>query len=437
MPGPEKDNPLLMEDRTPPARSRRLYRWVIAAAAFGALLTAGGQIGRHAWAAHHVRAAEQALQRWDFANALDHLEQALRIGGESVSTRLQAARAARRSERFERAEGHLSACEKKGARMESALERIMLRAQRGDLAETERPLERLIVEGHPDTVLLVESLARGYLQIMRMGSAHSALNDLIKRDPNHALAYFLRAGLYERLHRTSEALPDYRRAVELAPGQDDFRLGLALALLQAGQTANAGPHVEELVRQRPSDPRVLLGVARYYRACALPERALEYLDRLLQDQPESAEGWAQRGRAYRDLGNSTEAVRCLRKAFELSPRSYAIGFELYTELYGLGHATEAKAIEKKVEYHRQQDRQVERLFFKLEHDRNSASLRHEIGMIYLRNQEDETAVRWLQSALQVDPSYPPTHAALADYYQRQGNAQAATFHRQRAGTGKP
>jgi tetratricopeptide (TPR) repeat protein len=247
----------------------------------------------------------------------------------------------------------------------------------------------------------------------------------------------LRGGFFKRLHRTAEALADYRRAVELAPGQGDFRLGLALALLQAGQTANAGPHFEDLVRQRPSDPRVLLGAARYYRACAQPERALEYLDTLIHGSPDNAEAWAERGRAYRDQQNRPEAVRCLRKAFELQPRSYAIGFELYTELYGIGITTEAKDIEKKVEQQRQLEKQIERLLEKLGHDRDSTILRYEIGMAYMRNQEEETGVKWLLSVLQIDPAHQSTRKALADYYERKGNAGAAALHRQRAGTEKP
>jgi Tfp pilus assembly protein PilF len=436
MPEPEKDNPLLVESPKPPPR-RRWHRWVVALVAMALLVIAGGLIGRQAWAAHHVRLAEQSLDQCDFTDALEHLEQSLRLGWDSAATRLQAARAARRAGNYARAQEHLAARDKEGGRTGTSLERLLLRAQQGDLAETEQPLENLIRNAHPDALLAIEALARGYMEVMRMGSALSALNDLVKRDPNQPLAYFLRGGLYERLHRTSEALPDYRRAVELAPRQDDFRLALAIALLQAGHTAEAGPHFDELLHHRPGDPRVLLSVARYHRACARPQHALEFLERMLRDQPENVEAWAECGRAYRDQRNSAEAVRCLRKAYELEPHSYAVGFDLYTELYARGDSEVARAIEQEVEHHRQQQRQVEQLFAKLEQNRNSASLRHELGMAYLRMQQEEEAVRWLHSALQSEPTYRPSHQALAEYYQRQGSAQVAAFHRQRAGATKP
>ncbi len=435
MPEPEIATPLPV--RNVKSRRRRLQRWTIALVALGAWVLAGWLIGRHIYAARQVRAAEQALREGDFADALNHLEQALYIGQDSASLHLQAARAARRAEQYERAEEHLALCEKKGDRLETALERLMLRAQQGDLADTELPLQRQINDTNPDSVLLLEALARGYLKAMRMGKAHETLTRLIELDPDHPWAHFWRGGLYETLHRTSEALPDFRRAVELAPRQGEFRLRLALAQLDAGQTAKAGPHFDDLLQQMPRDPRVLLGVARYHRASARPERALEYLDTLLRDHPDNAEGWAQRGRAYRDQGNSTEAVRCLRKSFELEPRSYAVGFDLYTELYALGQIKEAKAIEQRVEHQKQQEKLVERLLIRLENDRKSASLRYEIGMVYFRNELNEMALNWFRSALQVDPDHRPTHEALADYYQRQGDKQKARFHRQRAGTAKP
>jgi len=58
-------------------------------------------------------------------------------------------------------------------------------------------------------------------------------------------------------------------------------------------------------------------------------------------------------------------------------------------------------------------------------------------MIYMGNRMESEAVRMLLGALQYDPDYQPAHAALADYYERTGNADAAERHRRRAGKGTP
>jgi Tfp pilus assembly protein PilF len=46
-------------------------------------------------------------------------------------------------------------------------------------------------------------------------------------------------------------------------------------------------------------------------------------------------------------------------------------------------------------------------------------------MIFLKNGQDKEGLRWLASALQEDPAHRPTCQALADYYSRQGDAEAA------------
>ena len=56
----------------------------------------------------------------------------------------------------------------------------------------------------------------------------------------------------------------------------------------------------------------------------------------------------------------------------------------------------------------------------------------EVGMILLRNGHDQEGLRWLSSVLQENPGHRPTHAALADYYERSGNPLLAARHRQLA-----
>jgi tetratricopeptide (TPR) repeat protein len=432
---PEKVEPLAERTASPPPVRRRVRWWMLLAGA--TVLLAGWYVGRQLWALYHLRAAEQALARYDFDVALGEFERCLEVWSHRFSTQFQAARAARRAGRYDLAEKYLSECEKTGVTAETALERAMLRAQQGDLAETELPLQRPIADGHPDAILFIEALARGYLATERHQQAISALDDLIGRDPDHPWAYYWLGTLDETIERPAQALANYRRAVELAPWQSTFRLRLAQALLQSGQTAKAGPHIDELLRQQPGDPQVLLLAARFYRARAQPARSLEYLDTLLRDHPDNAEGWAQRGRAYRDQGDGAEAVRCLRKAFELQPRSYAIGFDLCRELYGLGQTKEAKAVEQQVEHLKSDELKIDRLMAQLGREKNSASVRYEIGRIYLRNKLEAQALRWFASALQDDPHHGPTHEALADYYERLGNGPLAAYHRAHAGKGKP
>jgi Tfp pilus assembly protein PilF len=56
-------------------------------------------------------------------------------------------------------------------------------------------------------------------------------------------------------------------------------------------------------------------------------------------------------------------------------------------------------------------------------------LQCELGVILLRNGFVEQGLRWLNRAVQQDAPCPAAHQALADYYQRIGNAEQAELHR--------
>jgi hypothetical protein len=77
---------------------------------------------------------------------------------------------------------------------------------------------------------------------------------------------------------------------------------------------------------------------------------------------------------------------------------------LYTEQYSLGQIKEAKVVERQVEHLKHLEKRVEGLLIKLERDRNSAVLTHEIGMIYLDGQVDDLALQGLGLAVRSEDS---------------------------------
>jgi tetratricopeptide (TPR) repeat protein len=313
------------------------------------VLAAGGWFGgRYLWASYHFRAAEKARERYEFCEELDELERCLRVWPDRVPTRLQAARAARRCGRLDRAAQHLDICEKKAVTPQSAMERALLQAQKGELEEVEGTLVTLVLKEDPDTVVILEALAWGYLKVNRRADAYAAIARLLEKVPNFPDAYFLRGQYSEREGHLGNAIAYYRRALDRAPHRVAFRLALADALVQFGQPAEAWPLFEELLGDTPDDAGVLLGAGRCLRALGRGQAALEYLDMLLRDHPDNVEGWIERGRACKDQGNSAEALRCLRRGYELNPRNAKNGFLLVTELRAQKKVQEADALWEKL-----------------------------------------------------------------------------------------
>jgi tetratricopeptide (TPR) repeat protein len=395
------------------------------------LLLAGWFGGRYLWATYHLRRAEQALAHYDFPEALEDIERYLRIYPSSAPTRLLAARTARRADLLDRAGEHLDACEKQGVTEETALERLLLRAQEGNL-EDDRMLQNLIRQDHPDSVLIIEALARGYMKANRGGDpVFGAFGDLIKRAPDYPWAYYWRGRTYELVSRWADAVADHRRAVELAPHRREFRLRLAETLLRRGLAAEAQPHLEELLRTSPGDPTALVGLARCRRILLEPARAVELLDFVLAEHPDHAEAWMERGRACDDRNDHAEALRCFRRAADLDPNNYQMVFALFTALNEQGRRAEAQALEKRLDQLKRDELRRKEILAQLGKAPHNAALRYELGQIYLRFRAVPAAVQSFHEALRDDPEHRPSHRALADYYEKTGNAEAAAFHRQR------
>jgi tetratricopeptide (TPR) repeat protein len=408
---------------TPAPTRRRRIRWWLVLLGLTALVLVGWYGGRHLWGMMHLRAAEKALQRYEFAKASAEFEYCLRVWPNRTNVRFQAARAARRADQLERADEYLAECEQAGITSDTALERMMLGAQKGDSRDDELELASLVRHGHPDTVLILEAVARGCMRVYRRKDAISLLSALVERVPEHSEALFWLGNQYADEGPIAAALPCYERALQIAPHRTDYRLGLADALVRFSQPSEAWPHFEELLRQSPHDPAVLLGAARCQRDLGQHSAALEHLDVLLSDHPDHAEAWAERGRVYRDQGNHAEAIHCLRRGFELAPFSYRIAFTLLNELRGEKKTGEASALLEKLNRLHAESERLHELMARLNKQPDSAPLRFQIGMIFMRNGLEDEAVRWLKGALRYDPRYQPALDALAEYYKRKGKAK--------------
>src|SRR5262249_48254475 len=150
------------------------------------------------------------------------------------------------------AEQHLAAClALQGMTPAVARERVLLTAQQGDLDESLRVLESHISPSDPDADLVLEALAKGYVNRCWHTDALPCLNKLLERRPQHPQALLLRARVWEVLARNgkaeheADALRDYEQAVELHPSFE-ARLGLAGTLYRVGRPWDAAVEYEKL-----------------------------------------------------------------------------------------------------------------------------------------------------------------------------------------------
>ncbi len=377
-----------------------------------------------------LSAAERSAPRFELGTAQRHIDDSLKLWSTRRALFLQA-QIARRREAHADAERLLTAYEQAyGKTEDSELEWRLLGVQQGDMAAEERPLQRLVDQQHTAAILILEALAKGYQNTLRLPQMVNALDILLEEAPDQVAGLALRARGFEGLRQYERALADYRRAVALAPECDEARLGLAELLTRLGQWPEAVAQWEALRRRLPDEPAVLLGLARCRFDDGKLSDAARLLDELLARQPDHAAALVDRGLLALQSGQASDAETVLARATKLAPwhRPARRAYGQCLEARGKLEPAEAglEAIEAS-------DRQAGSLWLDWHRAPRDPGPRCGLGLWCLNNGEEQIGVRWLFSALLLESRHTATHAALADYFQRTGQPRRAEHHAAWAG----
>jgi tetratricopeptide (TPR) repeat protein len=399
------------------------------------LLAASGAIAApQVWAEYHLRIGRRALARSRFDEAIRHFDCCLRVRPRNGTVHLLAAQAARRQGDHDAAAEHLSACRDMPALHEGyMLEWALLQAELGDVDSVGDFLFERVVENDPDTGLILEGLAKGYLRIYRTPEALRCLHLWVEREPDCAQALFCRGRAWQSIRSNERALDDLRRAIALDPDYHDCRLALAVSLLQSERNDEAVDNLEYLRTKRPGAPEVLFRLAVGRMNLGQRDEARAILDELLEEHPRYPPALTVRGQLALRAGRLAEAEFWLRRAVDEAPYEREANFHLLTCLIKLKvpleeenrQAGKLKRIEKALD-------RLTLLGDKMAKQPHEASLHYEIAIIMRTIGREELCCNWLLSALRWDSKYAPAHAALADYYERHGDSEKAAVHRQHA-----
>ncbi len=179
---------------------------------------------------------------------------------------------------------------------------------------------------------------------------------------------------------------------------------------------------------RPGDAAALLGVAKCQLELARSGEAQAALDELLAAHSGNAAGLLLRGKLDLDRGAPAEALPWLKRAETAQPHDPDVTQSLVHTLSQLGRDAEAEKYRARFDDLRNWSGQLDDVATRAGRDPDNVALRHEAGTLCLRLGRDAEAVRWLASALEIDPDHKPTHRALADYHEQRGSARAAESH---------
>jgi tetratricopeptide (TPR) repeat protein len=415
---------------------RRRPARALAILALLAVIAVGlGVIGIFLWADYHLRAARRALELGHNAVAIRHLRSCRLIRPDQPEVLLLSARVARRSGAWTEAEALLdSYWRQRGDDDPLVLERLCLRAARGELESAQALLQARIDQDDPAAPLAREALIAGLRYRYRLPEAEKQIADWLHHDPDSTLALMAQARLAEERDQTSEAANSYRRILEIDPEHDEARLRMTMRLLDLRQGEEALPHLEHLRRRLPGSPEVQMQLAQALDLQDRGDEARAVLDECLRDHPDHAGALVERARIASRDGDNALAEDYLRRAAQIDPGDANARYQFYLVLHKNGKEAEAAQqldARKRIEADIRRIKEiVEGPFQKRPND---PQLHYEIAMIAQRAGRPKETLRWLLSALQVGPDHAQTHRALSQFYHQAGNPILAARHRAIAG----
>jgi tetratricopeptide (TPR) repeat protein len=426
------------QELTPTATPRR-FAWlrrprslIVLTVVAIAILTGGPHL--RAW--NDLRLGRSALEEYRTEAALFHLDRCVRVWPRHLEARIHTARAARRMGDHVAAQNHLDEARRLVGDDWSeavAFEWALLRAEMGDLATVEEPL-RVRMEKLPFLAPLVyEALAEGNRRMCRMRDALLCLDHWLAVDPDNAQAYYLRGEVHRQIGALNRAREEYLRALAVNAELHAARRHLVRCLVQVGRYQEAIEHVEKLRGVFPDDPDLAVQLARCQHD--LGDRALSTrtLQQILANRPTFGPALRELGREAQTAREFADAEKWLTQAVRSLPFDYEGNWLLFQALQSQGKDADAKPFFAKAQFLKDRMERINTIETREMTLRPlDASLHEELGRCLLAVGSKESGLRWLLSAAQLAPQQPSIHAALADYYAAEGNAEKAAEHRRRA-----
>jgi len=232
----------------------------------------------------------------------------------------------------------------------------------------------------------------------RYDAAIEILSKAVVNDPADVGAHFNLALAYSLQGKDAQAIPEYRKVLDLDPNIYEAHINLGQVLLRAKDAAGAIPYLKRAAAEKPTDFRPPYYLGEALAETGKPVEAVDAFTSAVAIDPKSAPAELGLGRALAHTGRRSEAEPHYRKAVALEPQMKTLLLELAT-LY-----EEQNELPQAMNLYREFPQ--------------SAPALERIGLIALNlNRLDEAAAA-LESAVKIEPTLGG-RVALAQTYVRQ------------------
>jgi tetratricopeptide (TPR) repeat protein len=250
--------------------------------------------------------------------------------------------------------------------------------------------------------------------------------------------------------KLDEAVPYYRRAVELQPAFHEAWNNLGCAYATRKQYAEALPCFEAALRLKPGDVEFQKNVAGALTELGRNDELISRLQSILEKQPRNPEARTGLGLALARRNRFAEAIPHLEQSLKENPQQPIVHYNLATALARAGRADEAMrhyeiAVHKNPDYAEAQGdlglalARKGKLPEAASHLRIAVRLKPEnlnlqctLAKALAAQQQIEEAIALYRGVLQSAPTNAEAHAGLGLVLANQGNEKAAVPHLQQA-----
>ena len=317
-------------------------------------------------------------------------------------------------------------------------QRVLERAQTGDIRAVEEDLGRLLAAGADDAFAedCYEAMTEGFIGSFRMPDARQCLDFWGRWQPGNPLPAYWMGVIEERYERPVLALDRYAQALAMNPRLYDARVRAARLELDTARLDDAQRHFRACLAERPDDPQAVLGLA----DCLLRSgdhggaRDL-YHDALTTDlgKEQASAALTELGQMALEEGDARKAAMLLEQAVQVDPHGTRSRLTFAGALLRLGDEKGAKEQRDVAQRMAERQRRLAAVTHEALGKPDDADLRAEAGTILLDQGFVKEGLGWLETALRIDPDHPPSHRVLADHFASVGDRERASHHRQRAG----
>jgi Tfp pilus assembly protein PilF len=195
------------------------------------------------------------------------------------------------------------------------------------------------------------------------------------------------------------------------------------------------PHLEHLIQHYPDRADVKARMGQYRFAQGEKEEARRMLEEAVEELSNDSLLLLNLARLDLDEHRPARAEQWLRRVLDADPTDVEARFTLVKALQQQGRRAEADAERAR---HARESAQLNRFNHLLRKGLNSnADERCEIGLAFFRARQERLGVYWLNQALQLDPRHERANQALAEHFEKKGDADSARQYRWRSPASQP